>query len=159
MKCFSSVAMLLMGLSIMVSSCNKEDMGGSENANNNNLIGTWDLVDIQYSTPNTTTGYREYWVFSKETVTIYDYENDNEIDEFGPYNYKVEDSSLKLLMNELPSYYQDLLYQGVFKIESISSTKMVLKDIGGFFSDDFSDSIATFKKRKGNENNSVWIKP
>jgi hypothetical protein len=62
----------------------------------NSLIGTWRAEEVNY--------YREYYIFTADTVTISYYRNDELRRSEGPYRYEYDNANLYLYENETVVY-------------------------------------------------------
>lgn len=151
LKRFFNASILLLGLSMMISSCSI--LEGGDNGGllpSTSFTGTWDLVGINYtSSKHHNTFYKEWWVITDNTITYYDYENENQIDTFGPYEYKREGNDIHIKKGASYESYVSL------KIVSVSKDILEMEHLGLGFQGDW--CVATYKRSRGNKDDLKWV--
>ncbi len=151
MNRIKNTVILLFGLSILLSSCSIIEGGGNGNTvSSDSFIGTWDLIGINYkSSKHHNTNYKEWWVITDNTITYYDYENENQIDTFGAYEYKREGNDIYIKSGSSYKTYPSL------KIISVSKDLLEMEHQGLGFQGDW--CVATYKRSRGNKDDLKWV--
>ncbi len=128
MKNAMYAVMLLIGMSIMVCSCQKDNENGG--GGNSKLVGTWDWISTVYDDgdePDDNVG--DYIVITDNTITYYYSNPSGKVDNGKPYQY---------------TYDAPHLFIGganFIDIKSVSSDTMVL-----YYT--YDEATKTYKKRK-----------